>query len=219
MKKCVFSLGLFFAFLSFVNAQTSQSTDDDALKMVADRAAKVRKDSMKWEKLKSVAYYPLIKAGPFSGVLPVIGVDEIQDPKREYKLIFEFTLNFKDTSHKELNPGLVEIARVLNLHVASGIPLSHIHPVVVVHGPSLSSIENNVTFQEKYKKDNPNSQLMLDLMKNGCKFIACGQAMMFHDIKKEELFPGVKVSLTAQTVLSNYIGQGYVLYSINDDRK
>lgn len=110
MKKYVFSLGLFFAFLSFVNAQTSQSTDDDALKMVADSAAKAR-------------------------------------------------------------------------------------------------------------KDNPNSQLMLDLMKNGCKFIACGQAMMSHDIEKEELFPGVKVSLTAQTVLSNYIGQGYVLYSINDDRK
>jgi intracellular sulfur oxidation DsrE/DsrF family protein len=106
----VFFLGLFFAFLPFVNAQTNQSTNDDALKMVADSAAKAR-------------------------------------------------------------------------------------------------------------KDNPNSQLILDLMKNGSKLIACGQAMMFLDVKKEELFPGVKVSLTAQTVLSNYIGQGYVLYSINDDRK
>jgi len=217
MKKCIFSLGLFFAFLSLANAQANQT--NDALKMVADSAAKARKDSMKWEKLKSLAYYPLIKAGPWSGVLPVTGVDEIPDPKREYKLIFEFTLNFKDTSHKELNPGLVEIARVLNLHIASGIPLSHIHPVVAVHGPSLFSIENNATFQEKYKKGNPNSQLILDLMKNGCKFIACGQAMMIHDIKKGELFPGVKVAVTAQVVLSNYIGQGYVLYPINDDIK
>ncbi|MDQ6904242.1 MAG: DsrE family protein [Bacteroidota bacterium] len=219
MKRFIFSSLLFFAFLPFVSAQTSQTSNDAALKMVADSVAKARKDSMKWEKLKSLAYFPLIKAGPWSGVLPVTGVDEIPDPKREYKLIFEFTLNFKDSIHKELNPGLVEIARVLNLHVASGIPLSHIHPVIVTHGPSLFSIENNATFQEKYKKDNPDSQLIMDLMKNGCKFIACGQAMMFHDIKKEELFPGVKVAVTAQVVLSNYIGQGYVLYPINDDLK
>ncbi|HEY5406242.1 MAG TPA: DsrE family protein, partial [Ginsengibacter sp.] len=113
----------------------------------------------------------------------------------------------------------VEIARVLNLHVASGIPVSHIHPIIVVHGPSLFSIQNNGVYQSKYNKDNPNSQLILDLMKNGAKFIACGQAMSFLDIKKEQLYPGVKVSLTAQTALSNYTGQGYVWYKISDEDK
>ena len=55
-------------------------------------------------------------------------------------------------------------------------------------------------------------------MKYGAKFIACGQAMNFLDIKKQELYPGVKVSLTAQTALSNYIGQGYVWYGISDEK-
>ena len=207
--------------ISLLNPLFSQTNEKDNLtkKVEMDSIMAARKDSIKWAKLESVAYYPLIKAGTFSGVLPVEGVDEIPSPKRQYKLLFEFTFNSKDTSHGKLNPGLVEIARVLNLHVASGIPVSHIHPVIVVHGPSLFSIQNNEVYQSKYKKDNPNSQLILDLMKYGAKFIACGQAMNFLDIKKDELYPGVKVSLTAQTVLSNYIGQGYVWYGISNENK
>ena len=218
MKKWFLFLSMSVSLLNPLFSQ-SDGTDDLTKKVEMDSIMAARKDSIKWAKLESVAYYPLIKAGTFSGVLPVEGIDEIPSPKRQYKLLFEFTLNFKDTSHKKLNPGLVEIARVMNLHVASGIPGSHIHPVIVVHGPSLFSIQNNAVYQSKYKKDNPNSQLILDLMKNGAKFIACGQAMNFLDIKKEELYPGVKVSLTAQTVLSNYIGQGYVWYGISDENK
>lgn len=218
MKKWFLVLCGSILLLSPLFSQTA--TMNDAVKKAQiDSILAAQKDSIKWAKLESVAYYPLIKAGTFSGVLPVEGVDEIPSPKRQYKLLFEFTLNFKDTSHKKLNPGLVEIARVLNLHVASGIPVSHIHPVIVVHGPSLFSIQNNEVYQSRYKKDNPNSQLILDLMKYGAKFIACGQAMNFLDIKKEELYHGVKVSLTAQTALSNYIGQGYVWYGISEENK
>jgi len=218
MKKWFLILCVSISYLSPLFSQTT-GLDESAKKAETDSIMAARKDSIKWAKLESMAYYPLIKAGTFSGVLPVEGVDEIPSPKRQYKLLFEFTLNFKDTSHKKLNPGLVEIARVLNLHVASGIPVSHIHPIIVVHGPSLFSIQNNGVYQSKYNKDNPNSQLILDLMKNGAKFIACGQAMSFLDIKKEQLYPGVKVSLTAQTALSNYTGQGYVWYKISDEDK
>lgn len=192
---------------------------DGVIKQLTDSILAARKDSIKWAKFESMAYFPLINAGKFSGVLPVTGVDEIPSPEREYKLLFEFTLFKQDSTHEKLNPGFVEIARILNLHVASGIPISHIHPVIVVHGSSLFSIQNNKVYQDKFKKDNPNSKLIQELMKNGARFIACGQAMNFFDVKKEELFPGVKVSLTAQTVLSNYIGQGYVWYGISEENK
>ena len=213
MKKYFLLLYLLASILPHLFSQVN-----DVNKQQSDSIMAARKDSIKWAKLESMAYFPLIKAGTFSGVLPVEGIDEIPDPNREYKLLFEFTLNFKDSSHAKLNPGLVEIARIINLHVASGIPVSHIHPIIVAHGSSLFSIRKNEVFQDKYKKDNPNSKLIDDLMKNGVKFIACGQAMNFLDIKKEELYTGVKVSLTAQTALSNYLGQGYVLYSINEER-
>ncbi|MEO7119740.1 MAG: DsrE family protein [Ginsengibacter sp.] len=216
MKKSFLFICVCFLLSQISFCQANENLDLN--KKIADSIMTARKDSLKWAKLESLAYFPLIKAGTFSGVLPVEGVDEIPSPKRQYKLLFEFTLNFKDTSHEKLNPGLVEIARVLNLHVASGIPISHIHPVIIVHGPSLFSIRNNDVFQAKFKKDNPNSKLIEDLMKNGARFIACGQAMNFLDVKKSDLYPGVKVSLTAQTALSNYVGQGYVWYQISEER-
>ena len=232
MKKYFLFLIMIFSFLPRSFSQTNEVKDlvikqvtdsinkskDAIIKQLTDSIMAARKDSAKWAKLESIAYYPLINAGKYSGVLPVEGIDEIPDPKRKYKLLFEFTLFNKDSTHEKINPGLTEIARILNLHVASGIPLSHIYPVIVVHGPSLYSIQNNEVCQGKYKKDNPNSKVIQELMKDGARFIACGQAMNFIEVKKADLLPGVKVSLTAQTVLSNYIGQGYVLYGINEEK-
>ena len=67
--------------------------------------------------------------------------------------------------------------------------------------------------------DNPNLQLIKDLEKVGARIIACGQAMAFLNVKKDDLLPEVKVSLTAQTVLSSYQLKGYVHYQIADDKR
>lgn len=166
----------------------------------------------KWEKVKGLAVYPLINAGDMSGVIPVKDPNEIPDPAIEYKLLFELTRNNPDSTAKEVNGGLAEIARVINLHVASGIPVKKIIPVIVVHAAALKAISNNEYYKEQYKIDNPNLKLINDLKNLGAKFIACGQAMTFFDVKKEDLLPGVKVSLTAQTVLSAYQLKGYVLF-------
>lgn len=218
--KFLFSAFFFFIFSS-VYAQSDSAVQNRPLisAHVKDSIRQAMKDSIKMEKLKALAYFPLINAGVWSGVLPVEGIDEIPSPRRKYKLLFEFTQPSKDTTHKELNEGLVEIARVINLHIASGIPLDHLRPVVVAHGPSIVSLLNDDAFREKYKKgDNPNDKLIGELMKNGVKFIACGQAMKFQDVKKDQLHADVKVALTAQVVLSNYIGQGYVKYDIREEK-
>ncbi len=175
------------------------------------------KDSAAFSQLKAMAYYPLINAGLFSSVLPVEGIDERPDTTKDYKLLFEFTIGNPDTTHKNVNPGLQEIARIVNLHVASGIPISRIHIVVATHGPSLYSLENKGAYKKKYNADNPNIKLIDELMHYNAKFIACGQAMHLFLVNKAELVAGVKVSLTAQTVLSNYIEQGYVRYDVNDE--
>jgi intracellular sulfur oxidation DsrE/DsrF family protein len=211
---------LFFGFIVIFQlpAFSQDKAASDVNKPVSDSLAKAYKDSIRFSKFMSIAYYPLIKAGPYSGALPVEGIDEIPDTSKDYRLLFEFTLVDKDTSREKLNPGLVEIARILNLHVASGIPVSRIHPVIIVHGGSaLHAIENNEAFKKKYHKDNPNSKLIRDLMQNGAKFIACGQAMKFWDINKTDLYDGVRVTLSAQTALSNYSEQGFVWYKINEE--
>lgn len=162
-------------------------------------------------KFQEVATYPIVEAGPFSGIVPVEDVTEIPDPNMDYKLMFELTKD-KNDSLSGMNADLVEIARVINLHVASGIPKERLFPVIVVHGPALNAFTTNVFYNEKFKKDNPNLQLIQDLEHLGAKYIACAQAMFFFDVDKEALLPNFKVSLTAQTVLSSYQRKGYVKY-------
>jgi intracellular sulfur oxidation DsrE/DsrF family protein len=166
----------------------------------------------KWERMKAVALYPVVRAGDNSGVVPVKDPTEIPDPNIEYKLLFELTSNNPDSVAKEMNFGLAEVARVINLHVASGVPVKKIIPVIVVHAGALHAFTTNAHYQEKYKLDNPNLKLIDELKGLGAKFIACGQAMAFLDLKKEALLPVMKISITAQTVLSHYQLKGYVLY-------
>lgn len=170
-------------------------------------------DKEKMEKMKGIIEYPLIKAGDFSGVIPVKDPTEIPDPAIDYKLLFELTTNSADSVAKDINSGLTEIVRVINLHIASGIPVKKIIPVIVVHAGALYAIVNNAAYQKKYKLDNPNLKTIDELeKKTGAKFIACGQAMAFFEVKKEDLLPEIKISLTAQTVLSHYQLKGYVKY-------
>ena len=166
----------------------------------------------KWEKLKAVTIFPVIKGGEFSGVIPVKDPTEIPDPNIEYKLLFELTDNNPDSLAKDINSGLTEVARKINLHVASGVPLKKIIPVLVVHAGALFAFTSNAFYKEKYKVDNPNLKLISDLKNLGARFIACGQAIAFLDIKKESMLPDVKISVTAQTALSYYQLKGFVKY-------
>lgn len=167
----------------------------------------------KWEKLKGIAVYPAIKSGgEYSGVIPVKDPAEIPDPTIDYKILFELVRNNPDSLAKEINSGLGEIARVINLHVASGVPLKKIMPVIVVHADALKAISNNEYYKKNFKIENPNLQLIRELRNMGAKFIACGQAMSFFDVNKEDLLPEVKVSITAQTVISSYQLKGYVIF-------
>ena len=172
------------------------------------------KEKTKWEKLKSVTLYPVFKAGDESGVIPVKYITETPDPKMDYKLLFELITGNPDSVAKQINFGLTEIARKMNLHVAAGVPLKKIFPVIVAHGPGLMAFTTNEFYKEKFKTDNPNLKIIRELEEKGAKFIACGQAMAFIDIKKEALLPVMKVALSAQTVLSDYMLRGYVLYKI-----
>lgn len=179
-----------------------------------DTLSKEQQDSVKMAELFSKASYPLIKGSKFSGVLPVTGVTEKPDPTLQYKLLMEDVVPVKENNAKEINDGLSEIGRLINLHIASGIPKSNLQLVAVVHGASLYSLYNNEAYKKKFGINNPNIDLINELMKNGVKFIACGQAMNFYDVKKEDMVPNIKITLTAQTVLSSYQLKGYILNTI-----
>ncbi|CAN5378239.1 hypothetical protein BH11BAC1_BH11BAC1_18150 [soil metagenome] len=176
-------------------------------------------DSLKMERLSALEQFPFIKGGKWSGVIPVDIQSEIPDPKQDYKLLFEFNSKNPDSIATEINSGIDEVIRILNLHVASGIPPARLFPVILVRGPGMEALMNNAAYRKKHGVDNPNLKVIEELVKKArARFIVCGQSMAFSEVKKEELLPEVKISLTAKTVLSNYQLQGYVLYSIHQEK-
>ena len=221
MKKITYFL--IFGLISIIGYSQTSNLDNELkeinIKKDSTLKAMYHADSLKVEqqfqmqtmiaKFKSIVEFPVINAGEFSGVLPVKDPTEIPNPKLDYKLLFELVMN-KPDSISGMNADLVEISRIINLHVASGIPVKKIVPVIVVHGPALNDFTNNTFYNERFKTDNPNIKLINELAALGAKFIACGQAMQFFDVPKEALLPLFKVSRTAQTVLSSYQLQGYV---------
>lgn len=186
----------------------------DSLKIAHQYAEKARR-----KKLLKAEKFPVINAGKFSGVFPVSDITEIPDPSIQYKLLFQSTQRNLDSLMNKPNQCLVEIARIINLHVASGIPLKNISAVVVIHGFDISTVCTNAWYQKKFRMDNPNLKLIKDLEKIGTRFIVCGQAMDFLDFKNKDLLPEVKVSLTAQTVLTGYQLKGYVLKTVRPENK
>ncbi len=205
------------------NADVLKSQKDSSLKAAfsAD-SLKIEKEFAEmahWEKLKSIAIFPVFNAGLWSGVLPVKDPTEVPDPKLDYKLMFELTSNNPDSTIKEINNGLVEVARIINLHVAAGVPANKITPVIVVHAGALNAICNNDYYKKRFKVDNPNLGLFAELNKFGARFIACGQAMHMLQIEKDNLMPEVKVSLTAKTAISSYQLKGFVWYDLSDAGK
>ncbi len=209
MKQLLLLLFLFFT----VIISEAQTAAKDSI-AVADSVAKAKSTAVRDSTEKAMlakATYPYIKSSKWSGVIPVSNIDEKPDVTRRYKLLMEITTGIKDTTQaKEINNGLAEVGRLLNLHIAAGIPKNNIDIVVIAHGGILKSFYTDSIYKEKYKIKNPNDSLLHELLGAGVKFIACGQAMNFINIDKSQMFPWVKVALSAQTVITDYQLRGYI---------
>jgi intracellular sulfur oxidation DsrE/DsrF family protein len=183
------------------------------------KACPTRKDTL-MNKIKVM--YPLIKDF-WAPVGVVDGIDELPDPKLDYKIVVDFTAipTIGDSKSKmdssAANWALSDIGRIYNLHIAAGIPKEKIHFVVAVHAFAARSFYKNEEYRKRYKIDNPNLSVIEELDKAGVKFLVCGQSLNWMGDKKEMLLPQAKVSLTAQTTLSSYQLKGYALKSMNND--
>jgi len=202
---------LLFLALSFLTV--AQSSKKDSV------AESPKKDSSRIGKLFAAATYPLIKNSKWSGVLPVNDIEDKPDPAMIYKLLVEVTSWSDDSaSKKEINSGLAEAGRLINLHIAAGIPKQNIQAAIIVHGAALNVFLNKEAYQKKFRTDNPNLDILKQFSALGIKLIACGQALAFYNFDKKDMIPEIKTSLSAKVTLSTYQLKGYVLYNIKDDK-
>lgn len=201
------------------STQTWEEANPEILSFLEEKCPS-RTDKQLWNKSLT---FPLIK-NMSSMVVDVEEVDYKPDPSLEYKIVVDFMAFTKldpkdDESYKikpeEENWGLGQLGRLFNLHVAAGIPQENIKMVAAVHGVSSESFMTNEAYQEKYKMDNPNLGLINELHEAGVEFLLCGQSL--GEIEKKDLTPEAKVTLTAQTTLSEFQMKGYALKMVIND--
>jgi len=232
--KYYLSLLLFFFFSLSVFSQSVAGRDSvinkiaDSLisksfacyaKNIRDSIVKKVRDSLFWADLEKKAVYPLIKNSEMSGVFPVMNVTEKPDISIKYKLLFNMTLWPKDsTGRRKLNEGLAEIGRIINLHVASGVPRENLEIVIVIHGGALNTYLKNESFRKKFQTDNPNLDILKQFTDLHASLIACGQAEIFFSIPAENMIPEVRTAFSARVALSTYQLKGYILYNIEEEK-
>lgn len=139
---------------------------------------------------------PAIKA--YGPVAAVPGVDLSED--MVLKVAFDTSTAAEDG---KLNRTLESAARFLNMHEAEGIPASNISLAVVVHGGAhadLLDVEGNAS-----------APLIAELVRHRVRIILCGQTAAYYGVTKDDLLPGVEMSLSAMTSHALLQQSGYSL--------
>jgi intracellular sulfur oxidation DsrE/DsrF family protein len=150
---------------------------------------------------------PVVKN--FGGIFEIPYADEKPDPTLDYKIIVEVVSN--TDKYDSINWPLFNVARMINLHVAGGVPREKIHVVVVIHGAAAFTVMNNETYKAKYGVDNPNLKLYQELQQAGIKMFVCGQSLIARKVDQLKMVPEVKIATSALTTLTTYQLKGYAL--------
>lgn len=149
--------------------------------------------------------FPVIK--DFGGVFPVPDAAEKPDASLTYRVVIE--VERMSDKPDTLNWALNNVARLINLHVAGGLPKNQLEVVMAIHGGAAYTVMNNDAYKSKYNVDNPNLKLYQQLQQAGVKIFVCGQSLIARNIDRSKMVPEVKVATSMLTVLTTYQMKGY----------
>lgn len=131
------------------------------------------------------------------------------DINAEFKVVFDI-MDSPD-SHTEINRYIETAARFLNMHAQNGVPASQLKVALVVHNKASKDVTHNEAYKARYGFDNPNLDMIQDLIDAGAEVILCGQSAKSRGFPKEDLIPGTKIALSAMTALIQLQNDGYQL--------
>lgn len=191
----------------------------ESLKLITKTITPLGKEVVKGYVLEY--FQPYLTGNLWLSVVKPKEVNDLPDPSKEYKLVFEI-VNFsrkdnKETAFQEENSLLVEAARIINLHIASGIAPEKLKAVLVIHGGATKFLFNDLMYKDNFKIANPNLPLIKQMQNKGIKFVVCGQYMTWEGLKLGDLTKNIQEAFSAKTALSNYQNQGYIYYKLENE--
>ncbi len=148
---------------------------------------------------------PLVTAG--GPVYEVADPDFPTPMDTQLKAIFELRAAPEDPS--TMNQNLGTMARYLNMHARAGVPRENLRVAGVVHGGASLALLKDEHYRAASGVDNPNKELIAEILANGGQLILCGQTAGARNISKDQLLPGVQLALSAMTAMTVLQQQGY----------
>ena len=151
---------------------------------------------------KSGLVYPLVPG--HGGVVPLPRAAE--QPRTGAKAVFDITAGAKPG---EVNKGLGQVARLLNLYGAAGLKAGDVQIAAVCHGAADQAVLSDAAYLARFKvAANPNLPLIRALKKAGVEVFVCGQSLHDLGFKAEEVADEVPVADSAMLVLVNKQADG-----------
>lgn len=151
------------------------------------------------------AQYPIIKG--FGGIYEI---SEATNPDSEMKYKIVIDLKTLQRDKESINPGLNNVARMINLHGLSGVKPENLQVAVVIHGGATDVVLDNDTYKRRYELDNPNLTLIDTLKNTGVEIYVCGQSLLARKYERETVNSQITVGLSMLTTFTTYMHNGYV---------
>lgn len=164
---------------------------------------------------ESKLLYPFLKGSTNTGVMPVENITFPFTHKGPLRLVYDLTQGTADPSKGEINQGLEEIVRQLNLQAVAGA--KNINAYIVFHSAAAQFLTNNETYRKKFNMDNPNLPLVKQLMDKGVKFVVCGQTLELRGMKIENFPENIQKAYSARSALADLQSRDFVMFEIAGD--
>jgi hypothetical protein len=158
---------------------------------------------------KTGLIYPLVPGHGGGVPLP----QAAEQPRKGAKALFNITA---DAKPGEVNKGLEQVARLLNLYGAAGLNAGDVKIAAICHGAADKAVLSDAAYLARFKlAANPNLPLIRDLKKAGVEVFVCGQSLHDLGFKTEEVAEEVPVADSAMLVLVNKQADGYAYIPAN----
>jgi intracellular sulfur oxidation DsrE/DsrF family protein len=131
------------------------------------------------------------------------------DPNLEYRIVIDLKAVSADPAR--INPGLNNIARMLNLHAAGGIETGKIKVVAAIHGSATLAVLNDTGYKLKYGINNPNLKLIDQLKSAGVELFVCSQSLIARNNGFDNVNSHITIALSMLTVVTEHQMKGYGL--------
>lgn len=147
---------------------------------------------------------PLIHSGG-----TVFAVDPTFETPVDQDFRVAFELAAAAPSPERMNASINTVARFLNMHAQAGVPEERLSGAIVAHGSASFELLDDEAYRAKFGVDNPNAELIRELIAAGQPVLLCGQSAASRGVDPDDLIPGVEVALSAMTAFLVLQDRGY----------